>query len=281
MSQAGASSAFRPDGASFPVRRVDFDFAEMPKFIYDDSPLESCFWLVVQALFPHGEQFFIDAVRDCRDKVDDPQLQAAIRAFMGQEANHGRAHRKANEAIMKAHGLDVMKTERRTKVAMSLFNRFHTPMQRLAMTVGAEHFTSTLARYMLRHREYVAGFRHPEVSRLIMWHALEEREHRAVAFDLYERAGGGYWMRVTMMPWFIGWLLPFVAYEVVRLLVENDGLRDRAALARAARSLGGRDGVLRKLGPGMRDYFRRDFHPSDDDQSELEEAWRRELAFGT
>jgi predicted metal-dependent hydrolase len=264
--------------ARFPVRRPAFDFSRVEKLIYRDNALESSFWLVLQALFPDGERFFIDAVNDVRRKAEiDPQLARDIAAFMGQEAAHGRAHSAANEAIFTHHGVDLKTTERRTKALLGLISRVHTPMQRLAMTAGAEHFTATLARFMMRHREYLDGFRDPEVRRLIMWHSLEEREHRAVAFDLYRRAGGGYWLRAAMAPWFAAMIAPLIFYEVARLLASSGEWRDRSAMRRGLRSVFGRGGPLARMMPGLRDWFRRDFHPSDDDQSELEAAWRREL----
>lgn len=268
-----------PFAAHFPVRRLNFAFSELPKYVYDDNPLETCLWVAIQALFPDGEQFFIDAVRDVRSKVDDPDLQRDIVAFMGQEAVHGRAHRKANDCLSAERGIDVKTTERRAKAILALIARLHTPMQRLAMTAGAEHFTSTLARFMMENPDYLAGFKHPEVRRLIQWHCLEEREHRAVAFDLFQKAGGSYWLRVTMLPWFGAMLIPLVAYETARLFLGQDDAWDRRRFRKGWRSALGRNGVIAKLGPGMKEYFRRNFHPSDDDMSHVEAEWRRELGF--
>jgi predicted metal-dependent hydrolase len=263
--------------ARFPVRRVDIDLKDTDKYPFDGEPVQSVFWLVVQALFPDGERFFIRSVRDVKDRVKDPQLQEDIRAFMGQEAMHGAAHRKANQAIADRHGIDVQTTERRTEIAMRLFDRFHTPMQRLAMTAFAEHFTASLARYLLKHPEYLARFRGSDLRHLIMWHALEEREHRAVAFDLYVRAGGGYWTRVIMGPYFIGLLIPWVFYEIGRVLAQQGELRNLGAVRRGLRALFGPKSAIQGIGPSMAKYFRRDFHPSQDDLSALEDEWRREL----
>jgi predicted metal-dependent hydrolase len=263
--------------ASFPVRRVDLEYANIDKYPFDGEPVQSVFWLVVQALFPDGERFFIRSVRDVRDRVEDPQLQEDIRAFMGQEAMHGAAHRKANQAIADRHGIDVQTTERRTEIAMRLFDRFHTPMQRLAMTAFAEHFTSSLARYLLKHPEYMAKFRGTELRHLIMWHALEEREHRAVAFDVYTKAGGGYWTRVIMGPYFIGLLIPWVFFEIGRVLAQQGELRNWRRVRSGLRALFGPRSALQGIGPYMRRYFARDFHPSQDDLTELEAEWRREL----
>lgn len=267
--------------ASFPVRRPQFDFSGIQFLAYDDNVLGTVFWAVLQGLFPDGERFFIKAVRDCRKLVDDPVLQREIDAFMGQEANHGRAHRDLNIMVEKLYGIDLSTIERRMERLMNLFNRVHSPMQRLAMTAGAEHFTATVARFLLRHPEYLAGFRDESIRHLVMWHALEEREHRAVAFDVYQKAGGTYWMRAVMFPWLLAVLTPWALFEILRLTARHGGFDDRAELRRGYESLLGRKGILMKIGPGLRDYFRRDFHPNDDDQSTLEAEWRREFGWAT
>ena len=271
----------RAGSASFPIRRPDFDFSEVRLFFYDDNALGSAFWAVLQALFPDGERFFIKAVRDCRGRVDDPALQAEIDAFMGQEANHGRAHREVNEKAQQVHGIDLKKIERRTARIMALFNRIHSPMQRLAMTAGAEHFTATVARFLLRHPDYLAGFLDVDARRT---------GHVACAGGARASRGG-----LRRVPERRRDVLAarrdvgvdgrrartLVTYEVVRLTAELRGFEDRAALRRGYASLLGRKGMLMKIGPGMRDYFRRDFHPNDDDQSLLEAEWRRELGWSS
>ncbi len=269
----------RTRGASFPVRRPQLDFSEVRQRFYDDNALGSAFWAVLQALFPDGERFFIRAVHDVRKRVDDPDLQRDIDAFMGQEATHARMHREVNEKAQQIHGIDLETIERRMAKITALFNRFHSPMQRLAMTAAAEHFTATVGRYLLRHPEYMAGFRDLPARHLVMWHAIEEREHRAVAFDVYRKAGGSYWLRVVMFPWMFAVLTPWIVFETLRITGQMKGYEDRAALRRGYLSLLGPKGILMKIGPGMRDYLRRDFHPNDDDQSALEAEWKRELGF--
>lgn len=267
----------RHEDATFPVRRVDFDFSQTPKYIYDNNALASYFWLVLQAEFPDGEQFFIDSVRGLRDKVEDGHLQADISAFIGQEAMHGRAHRLANQQLLEVHGIDVIKTEKRTARLMQLFNRMHSPKQRLAATAGAEHLTASIARFLLRNPDYLAGFKNPTIRKLVMWHALEEREHRAVAFDVYQLAGGDYATRVAMYVWFIAALAPFAMLDIMKLMAQDGSLKDVRGFAKGLKSLFGKRGLFSLTTPALLDYFRRDFHPNDDDQTVLEAAWRNEL----
>ena len=54
-------------GASFPVRRMNFDFDQVPEYWMDGlgwfNSFHDCIW---SALFPDGEKLFIDSVRAVR-----------------------------------------------------------------------------------------------------------------------------------------------------------------------------------------------------------------------
>ena len=54
------------------------------------------------------------------------------------------------------------------------------------MTAALEHFTATLAEMILSDPEARDMFGDETVKNLFLWHALEEAEHKAVAFDVYK-----------------------------------------------------------------------------------------------
>ena len=53
-------------GASFPVRRMNFDFDAVPEYWMNGSAGLTHFMTALSALFPAGEKFFIDSVRAVR-----------------------------------------------------------------------------------------------------------------------------------------------------------------------------------------------------------------------
>lgn len=280
LMKAVPSSSRRHEGARFPVRRESFDLTVVSDpYIFADNPLGSYFWLVLQAKFPDGEQFFIDSVRALRDRVADEQLQKDISAFIGQEAMHGHAHRDANKAIERQFGIPMAGVEKRMKSLMVWFQKVHTPKQCLAATAGAEHLTAVISGFLLRNPDYLAGFRDPTIRRLVMWHALEEREHRSVAFDVYQQAGGDYFTRVVMLPWFVAVVLPATTAEIIRLMVRDGTIKDLRRLRSGLGSLFGRRGLVTGTLSTLFDYFRPGFHPGQDDLRALELGWRRELGF--
>ena len=106
---------------------------------------------------------------------------------------------------------------------------------------------------------------------------LEESEHKAVAFDVYQSVSGSHLARVAVMNAVsIGFIVSGVVATMLSLLTDRSA-RD---LRRLARSLWGlrrspwlTGSVLRHL----RDYDRRGVHPDDHDSSALIEEWRTRL----
>jgi predicted metal-dependent hydrolase len=73
-----------------------------------------------------------------------------------------------------------------------------TPRGRLAATSALEHFTALLAHFVLSDPRLLEGA-HPVMAALWRWHAAEENEHKAVAYDVYRQTGGGYIERAAAM----------------------------------------------------------------------------------
>ena len=146
---------------------------------------KSHFFDAMSLLFPDGERFFIDAVRAYRDQVTDPQQQAQIRGFIGQEAHHSREHQHYSEALRES-GYDLDYLERRLKKRLAFVRKHLPPKVHLAATTAVEHLTAIMADAILQNPEWLEGA-DPTMARLWRWHALEESEHKAVAFDLYQQ----------------------------------------------------------------------------------------------
>ncbi|HEY8042613.1 MAG TPA: metal-dependent hydrolase [Polyangiaceae bacterium] len=259
-------------------RRVDFDFdpGAVPRDWYRGDVHLTTFMNALSLLFPEGERFFVESVRRFRDPIVDPAQRAAVDAFIGQEAMHGRAHRAYNDMV-RERGLGVaVPAERQLRWILASARRTLSPLGQLAVTCALEHFTAILAEQLLRrdpHRDAI----HESVRPLWVWHALEESEHKAVAFDVYVGAGGGYARRTAIM------LLTSVVFFAELANVHVRFLRAEGALGDVRGWLGALDyfwlrpGLLRKLVPAYLDYFRPGFHPEDRDTAALLDTWRERL----
>jgi len=262
-----------------PTRRISFDksFENVPKYFASDGDLIMSHVIVsLSSVFPDGEDFFVRSVRKFRDQVSDPELKRQVAGFIGQEAVHGREHRAVNDRFDEL-GYGAKKMERITKWGLGARERILSKKSNLAATAALEHYTATLAEVLLSTegaREMVDS---PEIADLFAWHALEECEHKAVAFDVYNDVGGSERMRVaTMNVITVGFLAGMTLQVLISLLADPNTYRNgnlRRSLGRLRRSPFLRKEVWRRL----RDYNRPDFHPDDRDTDELLAQWRDEL----
>lgn len=276
MTTPARPAARYPD---LPRRKLDFDFdpERVPHDFYGGDPVKSLFMVSLSLVFPEGERFFVDTVMHYRDRIEeDPALAAAVEGFAAQEGMHARAHAAFN-AMARAQGLDVaVDLERKVKALLRLRKGTADHAARLAVTCALEHFTAILAEQLLTdaaHREAL----HPSVRDLWVWHALEESEHKAVAFDVFQKVSGSYAVRARAMLVTTAFFMAFIAYGHLRLCATRGLLRDVRRLLGTFDYLWLRRGLFRELVPAYLDYFRPDFHPDDRDTRALLDTWRERL----
>jgi uncharacterized protein len=149
-----------------------------------NDPVRTAFFNALSVTFPQGESLFIEAVRRFREDAD-PKLKEEITAFIKQETLHTREHVVFNRLIEQG-GYDTAAMNDYTAVRMKLA-RERSPLAQLAVTVALEHFTAILAHGLLSNPKHLAGAPE-EIARLWRYHAIEEIEHKGVAFDTFVAA---------------------------------------------------------------------------------------------
>ena len=261
------------------TRRMSLDesFQDVPRhFATDGDLIPSHLAATLSAVFPDGEDFFVRSVRRFRDQITDPDLKRQVAGFIGQEAVHGREHRAFNDRLDQL-GYPTKRIERIVKRSLEIRERWMSPKSNLALTAALEHFTATLAELVLTSEEARAQFGHQAVLDLFLWHALEESEHKAVAFDVYRAVDGGELLRViTMKVLCAAFTTGMAVAMVVSLLGDRDTYR-HGNLRRSWRTFRHSPIMSRALWRQLRDYNRPDFHPDDSDTTELVERWRTVL----
>ena len=230
------------------------------------------FFNAISSMFPEGERFFIRSVRHYADEIADPVLRAQVQAFVRQEAQHFKQHDTHCE-MLNDQGYTFLARMNQFASNGLKWTSERFPRFALASTVGTEHITAVLADRLLSAPEQWLGPMSDEMRPLWRWHAVEEGEHKAVAFDVYrecvERKGRRWlWLRRVTMAYV---LVVFFLETFVRhcyLLVKDGKLRPRL-LWRGFRTLWGSGGLLRSLSSQMGAFFRADFHPWQHDNSAL------------
>jgi len=262
-----------------PTRRISFEesLEDVPRhFAADGDLIASHVAVGLSAVFPDGEDFFVRSVRHFRDEITDPVLKRQVAGFIGQEATHGREHRVANRRFAEL-GYPTRFVEWLTRTGLKARERVAPAKANLAATAALEHFTATLAELVLTSEETRAQFGHPEVRNLFLWHALEESEHKAVAFDVYKAVGGTERMRVwTMNALRYGFVVGMAA-QVIMSLALDPATYKPGNLRRSWKRFKKSPVMRREVWEQLKDYNRPDFHPDDRDTTHLVEQWRREL----
>ena len=260
---------------NIPPRRMDFGFQEAtsPRHFYGNDPFLSTFWNTFSSLLPEGESFFVEAVRHYRDQITDPTLKAQVAGFIGQEAMHSKEHDAFNQMI-KAKGFPVDKLDQDVGKLLKFAQKVLPKSMQLAATVCLEHYTAIMAEQLLRDKDHQAMMKDPEALKMWLWHALEENEHKTVAYDVYELVSGNYALRAgTMIPTTII-LFAVMAYFQTRLLVADGQLLNVRQNVKGFNYLFGYKGLFPRLVPKFLDFFKPSFHPSQHDTVALLEEWR-------
>lgn len=242
------------------------------RYWFDDDPFMSHFFNAISSLFPEGERYFIRSVRNYADQVTHPVLRTQVRAFMQQEAQHFKEH-DDHTALLTAQGFGVLVKFNRFAANSLQWMSSHMPRFALASTVATEHVTAVFADRVLQRADLWLDPMVPEMRRLWRWHAIEETEHKAVAFDVYQECieqGGqsGLWLRRAAMAQV---LVLFFAEAFIRhsiLLIKDRQFTPRV-LWRGLGIMWGREGLLRSFHPEIWHFFSSDFHPWQRNNSAL------------
>jgi uncharacterized protein len=163
-------------------RNVTFAHVDTAKrWWYADDPVATAYYNSLSVTFPMGEAFFIKSVRHFRNTLP-AALKAQVDDFIRQEATHSREHACLNDqAKMAGYDVTAIETELADRLSKTKNN---PPIVNLAMTVALEHFTAIMAHASLKNDEHMPGVS-AEGAALWKWHAIEEIEHKAVAFDTF------------------------------------------------------------------------------------------------
>lgn len=230
----------------------------------------TAFYNAMSASFPHGEAFFIETLRQFRDKVE-PKLAAEIEAFIKQEVTHAREHLALNRRVVES-GYDVKVLEDRVDDRLKLL-RQQGPIAGLAATIALEHLTAVFAHEMLANPRHLKDA-DPEIARLWRWHVAEEVEHKGVAFDAWLHVTRDWsdwkrWSTRSKVMLFVSRRFFYDRWCGTMELLRQDGITGPRAWA-AGLWLGlATPGMIRQMLLGWGAFFKPGFHPWDHDDRHL------------
>ncbi len=262
------------------IRRPAFELGpDLPRYWYGGNAFASHYLDSLSSVFPDGEAFFVRSVQRYRDRIDDSALRQAIQGFAGQEAQHSRQH-DVHLELLDARGYGALTRLNRAADKVMRFTNRRFPRFSLASTAALEHLTAMLARRILRDGARFTTPMNARMAALWRWHALEEAEHKAVAFDVLKRVAPSYWLRVIALVVNTAGLFVEMLLRTGYMLWKDGELARRESWSDGWKFLFGREGLLRGVGPDYRAWYRRDFHPNEIDDGPLIEVWRARVTGG-
>ena len=266
-----------------PTRSMEFDswLESLPKYFAPQGDIVMSHVLsVLSSVFPDGEDYFVRSVSAVQDRIQKPELRRDVEGFIGQEEMHGREHRALNTKLAEL-GYPTEAIGRYVRRITEFRERFQGERANLAFTAALEHYTATLAETLLSQPEARDAVGYDGVKYLLMWHALEESEHKAVAFDVYKEMGGTERMRVlTMWITHLTFVLETSIWTAISLAMDPGARRHPARVLRSAWRLRRSPFATPKAVRQLFEYHRRGFHPNDRDTTALIAEWREKL-FGS
>ncbi len=269
--------------SAVPTRPMEFDawLGDVPRhFAGNGDLLLSHVFTVLSSVFPDGEAYFVRSVKAVRDRITEPRLRQEVEGFIGQETMHGREHAVFNDRMAEL-GYPVRPIGSYVRKLMWLRERFLNEKANLAVTAALEHYTATLAETLLGEPEARAAIGHDGARHLFLWHALEEAEHKAVAFDVYRHVGGTERMRIiTMWVIHLQFVLETSIWTVFSLGLDPAARRHPVRVLRSLWRLRRSPFTSLRAVRQLFSYHRRGFHPGDCDSRELISTWRAKL-FGS
>ena len=259
-----------PDDLTITVRDERFNRSNRPRRWWAGDAFGTAWHNALSATFPRGEAFFIESVKAHRDGAD-PRLTEEIRAFVKQEINHTREHVAFNR-LAEDHGYDIKAIDARVAEMLALL-KGRPAYLNLASTMALEHYTAMMAAEFLGNPAHFKDA-DPEVRAMWEWHALEEIEHKGVAYDTWNHAtrdwtaARRYKVRCLMMLIITTRFFKHRWEDTLELLAQ-DGITGWKAKWGLFKYLTVSPGVVRRIFPAWLAYFKPGFHPWDHDDRAL------------
>tara|TARA_A100000171_G_scaffold48536_1_gene56130 strand:- start:407 stop:1279 length:873 start_codon:yes stop_codon:yes gene_type:complete len=253
------------------LRRVPFTYEETKSAHWNAQRPE--FSQIVNAAslaMPYLEPYLIRSMRKARALITSEPLQKELDLYIAQEATHFRQHQKFNDELAAMGYKALSPFEAKLAHDYQRLGETKSLKFNLAYAEGFESMALAIGEMLIEDRDYLFGGSDPHVASLILWHFVEEIEHKNVAFDVFDHLYGSNTWRLIGLAYATGHIF-WRTGQGYRALLKEDGLwrnfKSRWRLAKILTRIFARltPKLLRILAPG--------YHPSKVKDPDWAVAW--------
>jgi predicted metal-dependent hydrolase len=198
-----------------------------------------------------------------------------VKAFIGQEAQHMAQHKSFWEVLRKESDAVDQFLPFYNRWGYEYFeefsNRFTGGKLGLSVTVALEHYTAIFAESALEYDSRLLQNFPPEMKAMLQWHAAEEIEHKAVAFDVLKEVDDDYLLRIAGMILGTFSLSFFILTGQLVFLINDKNIDISSIPNQLFNFLQRATPLFTNIANHVLDYLRPDFHPDDNQNRYLAE----------
>lgn len=207
---------------------------------------------------PYLEPYLIRSMRAARGLITDPALQAELDLYIKQEASHYKQHRLFNQTLGSAGYTCIDALESTLSADYAKLEKKRSLRFNLAYAEGFEAMALVIGQMLIEDRVHLFANSNPAVSSLVLWHFVEEIEHKSVAYDVLHHLHPGYLLRITGLLYATGHIF-WRTRQAYHALLKEDGLWRSGASRWALTKVIYR--ILRNIGPKWLRILKPGYHP--------------------
>jgi predicted metal-dependent hydrolase len=182
------------------VRKIDFCFDDdIPFQSVPGNPRWGNFVNYISLIAPAFERYFIKATRDALPDIKDEKVRRDADLFCKQEAQHSKQHLAHLQLLTKQYP-GLQETHDAIMASYDKLYQENSQDFHLAYAATVELCLGPMARFVVENRDALFAGGDSRIASFILWHFIEEFEHRNAAIDIYNAVRGSWTYRLRCVP---------------------------------------------------------------------------------
>lgn len=182
------------------VRKIDFEFPLDIDFQWNPAnPYCGNFVNFVALIAPAFERYFIRATKQAMPLILDPQIKHDAQLFCYQEGQHSK-HHLAHFKVLAHHCPQLEQAQAAIAASYEQLFEQQSLNYHLAYAATIELMFGPVAQFVIEHKEQLFNGSDSRIASFMLWHLIEEFEHRHAAIDIYKQVCGSHWYRLKVLP---------------------------------------------------------------------------------